>query len=162
LRQRFRPAAARRAGGSMSSDEIVAACAAVLVGCGLPAASPAVARARELAERAYRAPADGQFALPTQALARVMRALKARAVGEAARASVDENFVRMVTKVRAARPPARQPACPPARSPALPPVHPPARPPGLTFLHIPVRALLAGQRLPRAARRGARRGAGGR
>ena len=88
---------------SSSTDEVVAAAAAVLVGCGLPASSAAVARAREQAERAHRAPADSQFTIPTQALARVMRALKQRAQGEAARASVDENFVKIVTKVSASR-----------------------------------------------------------
>jgi len=85
---------------SATTEEICALCASLLSGCGVAPGSAAAQRALADVARAHRAPAGAVYSLPTAALSKVMRALKARAVGEAGRADVDEAFVKLVAKVR--------------------------------------------------------------
>jgi hypothetical protein len=90
------------------SNEVDAALCNILTGCGVPSSSPILAQARADAAAAYSSPTGSLFAVPTQALSRVMRALKQKAgsfegAPPTAPATVEQAFMRLVTKVSSTR-----------------------------------------------------------
>jgi hypothetical protein len=89
---------------SAAANEVDTALYNILTGCGVPTSSPILAQARADAAVAYNSPTGSLFAVPTQALSRVMRALKQKAgsvegAPATAPATVEQAFMRLVTKV---------------------------------------------------------------
>jgi hypothetical protein len=87
-----------------AANEVDTALYNILTGCGVPTSSPILAQARADAAVAYNSPTGSLFAVPTQALSRVMRALKQKAgnvegAPATAPATVEQAFMRLVTKV---------------------------------------------------------------
>ncbi len=87
-----------------AANEVDIAVFNILSGCGLPLSSPILTQARADAATAYSSPSGNLFAVPTQALSRVMRALKNKAgsiegAPSSAPTTVEQAFMRLVTKV---------------------------------------------------------------
>ena len=83
-----------------AAAEVSNAVGRILSACLPPTSAQFVTEgARAQALSAYASPTGTLFSVPTQALSRVMKALKARAGGSAAKTEVEDAFMKLVTKV---------------------------------------------------------------
>ena len=83
-----------------AAAEVSNAVGRILSACLPPTSAQIVTEgARAQALSAYASPTGTLFSVPTQALSRVMKALKARAGGSAAKTEVEDAFMKLVTKV---------------------------------------------------------------